>query len=402
MAATASARRRRGFEAWPGYVDVLSTLLMVIIFVLMVFVIAQFFLSSALSGKDEALLRLDRQIAELSELLALERGQSEELRLNVAELSAELQNLTAERDEFGNRLSVVIGERDAALKELADASARLAAAGDASAKVSTELEDAYRTIEADRAKIAALLGDIAALESLREEMAQKLLAGEAETERQLALNTRVSEEAALRIEIMNRQMASLRRQLARIEQVLEISEAKSRDQDVQIADLGRRLNAALASKVAELARYRSEFFGRLREVLGDRKDIQVVGDRFVFQSEVLFESASADLGPEGQAQLAQFAATLNEIAGKIPGDIDWVLRVDGHTDKRPIATAQFPSNWELSTARAIAVVRFFQGEGIPAHRLAAAGFAEFRPLDAGEDELAFRRNRRIEMKLDQR
>jgi chemotaxis protein MotB len=154
--------------------------------------------------------------------------------------------------------------------------------------------------------------------------------------------------------------------------------------------------------VAELASYRSEFFGKLKQVLGERPDIQIVGDRFVFQSEVLFDVGSADIGDAGKQQLAQFAKTLLEIAAEIPGDIDWILRVDGHTDKRPINTSQFHSNWELSSARAIAVVNFLQSQGIPANRLAAAGFAEFRPLDDADDEVAYRRNRRIELKLDQR
>jgi chemotaxis protein MotB len=416
----AIGRRGRPFEAWPGYVDVLSTLLMVIIFVLMVFIIAQFFLSSALSGKDEALDRLNLQIAELGQLLALERSQSADLRLDLSGLSSELEKATAERDEMNRRLTVVLGERDTTAKQLAELQLSLSGAGAATAKVEGELAEAYKAIEADRAKIEALLGDIAALESLRDEMAAKLLTGESEAAdardawtqklaeaeqkatQEKTLRDRASEEAALRIEILNRQMASLRQQLARLADALDISESKAREQDVQIIDLGKRLNAALANKVEELARYRSEFFGRLREVLGERPDIQIVGDRFVFQSEVLFESASAEIGPAGREQLAQFAATLREIAAKIPEDIDWLLRVDGHTDRRPIQTPLFPSNWELSTARAIAVVRFLVGEGVPANRLVAAGFAQFRPLDEGEDEGALRRNRRIEMKLDQR
>jgi chemotaxis protein MotB len=179
-------------------------------------------------------------------------------------------------------------------------------------------------------------------------------------------------------------------------------EAENEEKEVQIADLGRRLNAALATKVQELARFRSDFFGRLRELLGDRQDIRVVGDRFVFQSEVLFASGSAELEPEGRKQLSQLASALAEIAATIPEDIDWVLRVDGHTDRRPISTPEFPSNWELSTARAISVVKFLIIRGIGPNRLAATGFGQFQPLDTGSDEIAFRRNRRIELKLTQR
>ena len=197
-------------------------------------------------------------------------------------------------------------------------------------------------------------------------------------------------------------MAELRKQVARLNTALEASEAASKAQKAEIVNLGKRLNAALASKVQELARYRSEFFGRLRQVLGNRRDIRVVGDRFVFQSEVLFGSGSAEIGENGKRQLTQLAQTLKSISAKIPKDLDWVLRVDGHTDHVPIKTAAFPSNWELSTARAISVVKFLISRGIPARNLAAAGFGEFRPLDARTDEIAYRRNRRIELKLDQR
>jgi len=397
----ASGKRQR-FEAWPGYVDVLSTLLMVIIFVLMVFVIAQFFLSSALTGRDKALDQLNRQIAELADMLALERQQNTDLRNNVDELSSELTKSTAERDALNQRLTVIIGERDAAVAKLADANARIAASSTAKTDVDARLEDAYKVIEADKAKIQALLGDIAALQSLRDDMAQKLLATEEKAKLALADQQKLSDEANLRVEILNRQILALRQQLADISKALDISETKAKEQDIQIADLGKRLNEALASKVEELARYRSEFFGRLREVLGDRKDIQIVGDRFVFQSEVLFGSGSADLGAEGQTKLAELAKTLLDIAQKIPTGIDWLLRVDGHTDSRPITTAQFASNWELSSARAISVVKFLESQGIPANRLVAAGFAEYRPLDTGTDEAALQRNRRIELKLDQR
>jgi chemotaxis protein MotB len=368
---------------------------MVVIFVLMVFVIAQFFLSEALTGRDEALERLNRQVAELGELLALERSANADLRLNVAELSAELQGSTEQRDELSRRLAIVTQERD----QLASSLAASQATG---VGVDEKLEEAYKVIEADKARIQALLGDIAILESLRDELSQKLLASEDKAASELSAEQKLSREAQLRVELLNRQLLALRQQIARLSAALEVSEAKAEEQDVQIIDLGKRLNAALASKVEELARYRSEFFGRLREVLGNREDIQIVGDRFVFQSEVLFESASAELEEPGKVQLARFAETLLEIAAKIPPEIDWILRVDGHTDRRPISTFQFKSNWQLSTARAISVVNFLESQGVPSRRLVAAGFGEYQPLDQGSSEEAYRRNRRIELKLDQR
>jgi chemotaxis protein MotB len=355
---------RRGFDAWPGYVDVLSTLLMVIIFVLMVFVIAQFFLTDALSGRDRALSRLNQQIAELTELLALERTSNEDLRINLAELSAELQ--------------ASIGQNDSLQTQLAGME------------------------EAQRDQVAKLLADIAALESLRDELSEKLLARDADAESRIAAQEQLTEEAQREVELLNQQLLALRQQLARLAVALEASEAKAAEQEVQIVDLGQRLNAALAGKVEELARYRSEFFGRLREILGDREDIEIVGDRFVFQSEVLFDSASADLGPEGQVQIAEIARALIQISKEIPPEIDWILRVDGHTDRRPIRSAIYASNWALSTARAISVVEFMIGQGLPPERLAAGGFGEYQPLDNGESEAAYRRNRRIELRLDQR
>jgi chemotaxis protein MotB len=389
--AVAGRRGRRHLEAWPGYVDVLSTLLMVIVFVLMVFVVAQLYLSQALTGKDEALARLTRQIAELGDMLSMERGNSQQLKVQLSQMSSALTKSTAERDALQSQLNVVIGERDSLKAELGDAQAKAAV----SEEKQKQLEDAYKTINADKDKITALLSDIAALESLRDDLQKKLLTSEQNAQQ-------ISSEAQARVEILNQQVLALRNQLAEISKALDLSEQKSKDQQVQIAELGSRLNAALASKVEELARYRSEFFGRLREALGNRQDIRIVGDRFVFQSEVLFDTASADIGPAGRDQLDTLATTLILIMKEIPSDINWVLRVDGYTDKRPISTPQFPSNWELSTARATAVVKYLISRGIPADRLAAGGFADSNPLDPADTEEAYTKNRRIEFKLDQR
>jgi chemotaxis protein MotB len=442
--AAISRGRGREFNAWPGYVDVLSTLLMVVIFVLMVFVIAQVFLSRALTGSQDALAELRTQLAALSDTLAMRVEEKEQLSAQLGELSSALAKVTSERDALNQQLTVVIGERDQARRDLNAYAAELAAAQQGAAELdektkaelaarAKELEDAYKTVDADREKIKALLSDIAVLQSLRDEMARKLLAQEdalkkADETRQataeelkkaeLALNVseeekkktssdlieekKISESARLQLVMLNQQLLALRNQIATLNAALEASEQKAKDQQIQIADLGSRLNAALANKVAELASYRSEFFGRLKEVLGERPDVQVVGDRFVFQSEVLFDVGSDEIGDPGKAQLAQFARTLLEISGTIPQDIDWILRVDGHTDARPIYTFKFPSNWELSSARAIAVVKFLESQGVPANRLVAAGFAENRPLDFSGSEEAYRRNRRIELKLDQR
>ena len=432
MAALAR-RAQRSTNIWPGFVDALATLLLVIMFLVMVFVLAQFFLNEALSGRDAALQKLETQVSELADLLGLERAQSADLRLNIAQLSEELQASVALRDDLNatiealtlraetaeqttERLNKALAEATATIEadktKLAALSTRAESAEEKAARLKKALEDAYATVEADKAKIqvqvrelAALTQSVAALRALKEELETKItkMSGKLEESEATVIAERdISESARARLALLNRQMAALREQLAQLSAVLEASEVLSKKQKVQIANLGKRLNAALATKVQELSRYRSEFFGRLREVLGRQPGVRIVGDRFVFQSEVLFASASAELGEAGMEQLGRLADTLREVSTKIPKDIDWILRIDGHTDKLPIKTAQFPSNWELSSARAISVVKFLKSREIPANRLVAAGFGEHQPLDDRDDEIGYRRNRRIELKLTQR
>jgi len=452
--AKARARGDRSSNIWPGFVDALATLLLVITFLLVVFILAHFFLSQALSGREEALARLSQQVNELAELLSLERQANADLRLNVAQISASLQKSTEERELLGVRLDELRSRAERA-------EAALATAESSRAELEAALKEAEERVAADREtielklkEIVSLRRDITTLRQVRDELESEVgslsatleerdleagrlrdrakelearLASEQERtllaqkdvaerdirlselldlyatlEQDLESERKISAGARSQIALLNQQVAALREQLTRIEAALEASESKSKEQNVVIADLGRRLNLALASKVEELARYRSEFFGRLREVLGERPDLRIVGDRFVFQSEVLFESGSAQLGEAGARQLAVLAQALLEIAVQIPAELQWILRVDGHTDRVPIATARFPSNWELSTARALSVTHFLVEQGIPPERLAATGFGEFQPLDPRGDEIAFRRNRRIELKLTQR
>lgn len=474
--------RTRSQDYWPGFVDAMAALLVVFIFLLVVFVLAQVFLTQALSGRDEALQRLTTQVNELTELLALERQGNADLRLNVAQLSASLQSANEDRDNLVVELSDLrsesarLDEAVALLTRRAETAERnlAAALGDLTAANDTVERD-RETIRTQLSDMERLQRDIDALRTLRAELesrvselttaletskrdAETLVAQSAElddaleetrqivgtlrdTQRELQSRLASEEERTLlaqqelrerevrlaevqalflaresaleeeqelsteaksRVSRLNQQIALLRQQLAALQSSLDLAESRDEEQQVVISDLGRRLNQALAQKVEELSRYRSEFFGRLREVLGDRRDVQIVGDRFVFQSEVLFTSGSAELGDEGRARLRDLANTLAEITPRIPEDINWILRVDGHTDSVPIRSAQFPSNWELSGARATNVVKFLIEAGIPARRLAAAGFGQYHPLDEGTDEIAFRRNRRIEMKLTER
>jgi chemotaxis protein MotB len=340
--ALARARRERSVEYWPGFVDALSTLVLGIVFLLSTFVVVQFYLSQEVTGKDAALARLNAQIAELTQLLSMEKTGKASLEEMLTTLRANLATAEGERDRFKG-LYEGLGS----------------GAADAQGKVTA-------------------------------------LGGQLDAEKQ------ISARALAQVELLNQQIAALRRQLAALEDALEASEKKDKEAQGRIADLGQRLNVALAQRVQELSRYRSEFFGRLRAILGNRQDIRVVGDRFVFQSEVLFDTGSAAIRPEGKVELDKLAVALTELEKQIPPEIAWVLRIDGHTDVRPISSPQFPSNWELSSARAISVVQHLISRGISPQRLVAAGFGEFQPLDAGTTEEAYRRNRRIELKLTER
>lgn len=339
--ALARARRDRGVDYWPGFVDALSTLVLAVIFMISIFSVVQFYLAQEVSGKDTALSRLNAQIAQLTELLSLEKTSRADLEELMATFRANLATAEAERDR-------------------------------------------YRGIAEGAGKAASEQG-----------RAQEL-ASQLDNEKQLTAR------ALSQVELLNQQILALRRQLNALESALEVSEKKERDAQTRIADLGQRLNVALAQRVQELSRYRSDFFGRLREILGNRSDVRIVGDRFVFQSEVFFDAGQAVLKPEGRAEIDKIAAALLELENKIPPDIAWVMRVDGHTDIRPIASAQFPSNWELSSARAIAVVQYMISRGVSPQRLVAAGFGEFQPIDPEKTDEAFRRNRRIELKLTER
>lgn len=374
---TLAARRRRGIDFWPGFVDALSSLLMVLVFVLMVFTIGQFVLSDALSGRDKALAQLNAELAQLAKSLSMEQAAKTQALDRIEEISASLATTSSERDA----LRLNLDETGAALMQ-------------------TQAQ-----LESSQNDVARLTADINALAELKKQLESEIasrLAQLEETREKLTVQTELSAQSTAQVELLNRQMAALRLQLEEISAALELANTQNRAKDLRLDELGRELNLALASKVGELQRYRSEFFGKLRQALGDREDVRIVGDRFVVPSELLFASGSDELGPQAEAQLDGLAATLNEVARQIPPEIDWVLRIDGHTDKRPIRTPRFPSNWELSTARAIAIVKYLIAHGIPAQRLAANGFGEHRPLDTAENETAYALNRRIEIQLTNR
>ncbi len=394
-------RARRTVDIWPGWVDALSTLLIIIIFVLLVFVVGQFYLGQALSGRDQALSALNKQVAQIGSMLNLERKARADLELTIGRLSSDLQ--------VANQQLEVLGQVRA---DNADLTARLQDKTAEAAKVQGSLSALTQIAERDREalarqtqELATLQQSIRAFEALKaslEKQVAELGAKAARSDGDIAKERALTAEAQAQAALMSQQLQDLQSELEKLSATLDASDRLTAEQKAQISDLGRRMNRALAGKVQELQRYRSEFFGRLRDILGARPGITVVGDRFVFQSEVLFASGSADLGLDGQRQLTQLAQTLLDIARDIPQELNWILRIDGHTDTVPIATAQFRSNWELSSARAISVVKYLATQGVPAERLAAAGFGEFQPIEPGNSATARSRNRRIELKLDQR
>ena len=342
MALARMHRGDSGMNYWPGFVDALSTLILSIIFLLSVFVIVQFYLQQEVQGKNTALQQLTAQIAELGDLLSMEKAGKTSLEKQLGAVQASLATAQSERDKY---------------------------------------KSSYEAAAANAATAQGKVNDLSG---------------------QLAGQKEISGQALTQVETLNQQIAALRQQLAALNAALDVSTKKETTSQQRISDLGQRLNVALAQHVQELSSYRSDFFGKLRQILGNRPDMRIVGDRFVLQSEVFFDTGRADLKPEGRVELDAVANAIVGLEGQIPAGIPWVLRVDGHTDVRPIVFSQFRSNWDLSAARAISVLQYLIVMGIKPSRLVAAGFGEFQPIDPGVTEDAYRRNRRIEFKLTER
>jgi chemotaxis protein MotB len=419
-------RSQYSFNPWPGYVDALSALLMVVIFLVLIFSVAQFLLSQILSGQESELVSLQHQVSELTRQLGLEEERNRTLTANVSELSVMISDLTDTKTSLEDRIVDMANDAEqdqsrieaqlltiGSLQEDIDALRRLreelenrigdmAAAMQAGRLEMESIRDRSKTLEArladeqERTHLAQQHTEekeirIQALTALIGEQKQAL-----EAERQLSASARAQ------LAQLKQSIATLKARLETVSQALNIAQDENESKSSEIKDLGKRLNLALANRINDLEAYRSEFFGRLRAVLGDNPLIRIEGDRFVFQAELLFASGSATLGVEGSRHLSQLAATLKALAVKIPPEIDWILRIDGHTDRVPVTSGRFASNWELSTARAVSVVRFLSGQGIPEAHMAAAGFSKFHPLDPADTPEAFRKNRRIEIKLTSR
>lgn len=342
-------RSRSTTNVWPGYVDALSALLMLVIFMLLVYVVSQLFLSQTLSDRNSELAQLNQRLNEISQLLGLEKNKTDALEQQILTVQSSFSDSLAQNEGLQERLDA---SRNRLMQQTADAEAR----AERLANMNQELDDKDQ------------------LSSSQQNMILRL----------------------------SSQIASLQNQLRQITKALNLQKEMTADKDGELEDVSRRLNTLLAERVNELEQYQSEFFSRLRNILAANENIRIVGDRFLLPSELLFASGSAQLGPEGKRELDKLAGVLLEVVKTIPADLDWILRIDGHTDIIPINTPQFPSNWELSTARAVAVVRYLADQNVPQKRMAAAGFGEFFPVADGTTPDALQKNRRIEIKLTDR
>ena len=448
-------RSRLSDFTWPGFVDGLASLLMVFVFVLMVFVIIQANLAFRISGQDSRITALQRDLLELGNILNIERETNSQLlselsdtkvlmsaletdnkqllsqitflqeelsdkeeiiiakEADISSLSSQLfeleDNLNAARaisEQRGDEIKSLIFRLTANEKELDEKST-------AFKKQQIELKKNLELIEENTALISTLKSEISDLSeqnnfnaaNLAEKeklllIAERALLKKAE---ELAAANNSSNEAKAEIDKLLINTNTLRQEIQKLNSLLAEKERESINDKIAIADLGKKLNSALASRVQDLQKFRSEFFGQLREILENRSEVRVVGDRFIFQSEVIFATGQANVSAAGKDQLADIASALREIEKSIPENIPWVLQIEGHTDSDPIANSSiFRDNWDLSTERALSVVRFLRSEGISANRLAAAGYGEFQPIDSGNSAASKQRNRRIELKLTQR
>jgi chemotaxis protein MotB len=384
MPALARRRGDNGLNAWPGYVDALTTLLMVIMFVLLVFVLAQAFLSVTLSSRDKQLDEITKQMAQLSDMLSLEKGHAAELQAAIAQLNQQV--------DTGNQVRAALAQR---LQVAQDQIARINKERD---QLAAQLTAANNRATAATQQVAA---DVAERTALQQQLADAN-ARAASAGQQAADEKKYSDSARAQLALLNQQVEQLKAQLASVAKALDLAVQQGRDKDAQIVNLGQRLNAALAAKVEELQQYRSEFFGKLRQVLAGKPGISIVGDRFVFQSEVLFPVGSADLTDAGKAQMDALAGTIKQIATEIPPNIHWILQVEGYTDRQPIKGGPYLTNWELSAARAITVVKLLIADGVPPEHLSATGFSDYQPLDPADTPEAYAKNRRIELRLTDR
>ena len=370
-------RKKQLDYTWPGFVDALSSLLMVIIFVLMIFVISQFFISQKMSGQDEALVKLKNNLTELSQLLSLERETTTELTTQLSVLEGKINIINEDL-----------------LKEI-----------ELKKQYQEELRETKKIISLNEGEINKL--KIALEEKIKDKNKFKNEVLDLENqvgEKNLEIKNKdqILKANKDEINLLISTTLNLKNKLAQLQTLLSAYKAKDKKENIKNLNLGKDVNSALARRVEELEKFKSDFFGRVRELIKGRKEIRVVGDRFVFQSEVLFSLGSDELGVEGQLEMQKLATTLLEIEKSLPTDIDWILQIEGHTDNLPVKKGQtFRDNWELSTKRALSVLRFLIKQGIKPSRLSASGYGSFQPIDKENTKTSRMKNRRIEMKITQ-
>jgi chemotaxis protein MotB len=374
-----------GLDAWPGYVDALSTLLMVTIFVLLVFVLAEAFLSSALTGSDTTISLLRNQIMQLSQSLSLETSKDTTLAQELASLNAQLA--TAQQNNAG------------LTQQLSTANGTITSLQSQTQGLQSQLSDAQAQAASAAGRISALQAQMDAQAAANANAGPGIQAQLTATQNKLTAQQKISQAALDQVALLNQQIAAMRLQLTSLAQALDAAQAADVKDNVQITNLGKQLNEALARKVEELQQYQSAFFHAMRDALANEPNLRIVGDRFVFESDVLFPVDQATLTPAGQAEIAKVAKAVKDIAGKIPPNVNWILSVDGYADAQPITGGPYHSNFDLSSARALTVLHLLVQDGVPESRISATSLGSNNPLAPGNTAADYAQNRRIEFRL---
>jgi len=439
---------------WPGFVDVLASTLMVIIFVVLLFTVAQVYLGDLVVGKNEQIQNLEKTIEiqdetiveqDLSlsgkELALIERQEvikqldteleilDEEIRSKQTEIS-EKENLLIAKDDLINQQAIDITELNEiiariteelslSLEEKEELRSKLSSLGEEQQLLKNQLQELggenqllVGQLSESQGRIQSLLESLSSSKGENEILETQISSVENQNQTLRDQISSLEQDSKIQVINLNEALAQISRlsedikilsnEIQLLNNLLDSKEAEIASNKIELGELGDRLNRVLTSELFKLQKYKSEFFGQLSETLGQREDIQIKGDRFIFQSEILFESGSADIQVEGRAALSLVAKTLIDLSDQIPTDLNWILQIDGHTDMVPIATSRFPSNWELSHARALEVLKFFIQQGIPADKLSANGYGEHQPISLGSSPEDLKLNRRIELKITQR
>jgi chemotaxis protein MotB len=459
---------------WPGFVDVLASTLMVIIFIVLLFTVAQVYLGDLVVGKNEQIQNLEKTIEIQDETIVeqditltdkeialLERQEvieqldteieilDEEIQIKQSEIS-EKENLLSSKDQEISLQDALIDQKDEKILTLDDLIEKQALDIDKLnqmiAQITEELslslqdkkqlqgkleilnkeqellknnlsklggqnEALVNQLSDSQGKIQSLLDSLSSTKEFNQNLQSQISKVEGQNQELRDQITNLEDVSSTKTTDLNEALAKISRlsddikilsnEIQLLNNLLDSKEAEIASSKIELGELGDRLNRVLTSELFKLQQYKSEFFGKLSEALGDRDDIQIKGDRFIFQSEILFDSGTAEIQTQGRVALSLIAKTLIDLSDQIPSELNWILQVDGHTDKVPISTNQFPSNWELSHARALEVVKFFIQQGIPANKLSANGYGEFQPINLGDAIEDLKQNRRIELKITQ-